>query len=307
MPYPYLYNSSDIEAMNRRDVLQWISEFEQPTTKNPTRSNRKLQNSIERLYEAFPYPTPTKIVTDEYSDITPEEVTQLTNADASKLTWDSLKPVINDILLTWGTVEVYKSYLPRILELFAIARDNRLFSTQVILGRVIKARWREWPKAEQMALEQYYRALWNDTLVKELQGNQWESSWEVFDTFDSISVILEEPVEFIAVWNSLLKTPQTALRLANNIFRIAPTLQGFPERFVQNWWPHQKSSQDIIDVRTKVLYQWVTSSPVRIAFEESFYHFSRIGHDEAADICSEAEQLSRCIPEGYNEFEEGQP
>ena len=66
---------------------------------------------------------------------------------------------------TLGTVQDFKHFLPRLLEL--VARDGEIGSTdvEVVLGKLRYAGWTRWPQDERVCLEQFLAALWRHGLA----------------------------------------------------------------------------------------------------------------------------------------------
>jgi hypothetical protein len=65
-------------------------------------------------------------------------------------------------MTTWGDVDQFKYFLPRILELLAPGLD---WGPEIILGKLDYAGWRSWSKGEQAAVENYCRSLWSHVLT----------------------------------------------------------------------------------------------------------------------------------------------
>jgi hypothetical protein len=126
-----------------------------------------LHEAIERLYKAFSkYPLP--------ADTNPCPCCHARDADARlrakrlhELAWKDMGEYADQALLSWGDVAVFKHFLPRIIELTAIAADEAWIQTdpEVIFSKFHHGEWRSWPKEEQDAIEVFLRVMWKDVLA----------------------------------------------------------------------------------------------------------------------------------------------
>jgi hypothetical protein len=83
-------------------------------------------------------------------------VRSLTPSDLARFGWKAMT--------TWGTVDDFKHFLPRVFEL-AIA-DDPSWELEVVFGKLAYGHWRDWPAGEQRAVEAFLWCLWEDTLAK---------------------------------------------------------------------------------------------------------------------------------------------
>lgn len=61
-------------------------------------------------------------------------------------------------MTTWGDVNDYKHYLPRIFELTATRK--LMVETFVTLGKLEYAKWKEWDEQEQLSIIEFLNAWW---------------------------------------------------------------------------------------------------------------------------------------------------
>lgn len=74
-----------------------------------------------------------------------------------QLSFDNLERYIWKAMTTWGDVEDFKHYLPRILEFLATLGDG--FKDVFIVGSKLEhACLKEWPENEQLAVNEFFRA-----------------------------------------------------------------------------------------------------------------------------------------------------
>jgi hypothetical protein len=78
--------------------------------------------------------------------VTPQDQQALAGGDLGRFSAKALT--------TWGAVEDFKHFLPRLLD----------FDLDRSLDKLAYADWRQWPLPEQRAVEEYLLALWEDRL-----------------------------------------------------------------------------------------------------------------------------------------------
>jgi hypothetical protein len=109
----------------------------------------------------------------------------------TELTCDDIRRYAFKAMTTWGTVEDFKHFLPRIFELAATSEDFPL-DLEVAVGKLSYGKWRSWPEREQSAIELFLNAWWENALSRPLSdstqclaGDVLCSLAQVFDDIDS--------------------------------------------------------------------------------------------------------------------------
>ncbi len=129
-----------------------------------TDAQAALHAAIEALYAAFArYPLRPRVegcpcCVDE------GDVERLHGRPLRALTADDLGNYAFSALYTWGTLDDFKHFLPRLLELVA-HEPEWWVDPEVVTGRLSYAGWRDWPEPERAAIEAYFGALWRFVLV----------------------------------------------------------------------------------------------------------------------------------------------
>jgi hypothetical protein len=121
---------------------------------------QEFRQSIEKLYETFSvYPfkstmegCPCCVSNSDKEKIHSKHLTQLDRDDLSRYAFKAMT--------TWGDVEDFKHYLPRIFEI--TATTNFIVDTFVVLGKLEYGKWRFWPQTEQMAIEKFLLEWWTN-------------------------------------------------------------------------------------------------------------------------------------------------
>lgn len=114
-----------------------------------------LSESIRQLYNCFlRYPLKAKIEGCPHCNLGNSE-SALHNKSLNDLTWDDLGVYPFKAMTTFGDVDDFKHFLPRILELLATDFFNAHYDTELILGKLNYGKWAEWPPEEQAAIRQF--------------------------------------------------------------------------------------------------------------------------------------------------------
>ncbi len=66
-------------------------------------------------------------------------------------------------MTTWGDVEDFKHFLPRLLELSATT--GLAYGYEVVLGKLEYAKWNEWEETEKDAIRAFLLAWWTESLT----------------------------------------------------------------------------------------------------------------------------------------------
>ena len=118
----------------------------------------EFEIATENLYKTFSkYPFKSSIegcpccVSDsDKSTLHSKSLRELEDEDLSRYAFKAIT--------TWGNVDDYKHYLPRIFEL--TAKRKLIVDTFVILGKLNYAKWKQWETGEQETINQFLKAWW---------------------------------------------------------------------------------------------------------------------------------------------------
>lgn len=117
-----------------------------------------LRAAIERLYATFAiYPLQAKIEGCPCC-VFPKDQERIRIRPLQELTGDDLLYYSGKAMTTWGNVEDFKHFLPRLLELLAF--EDYGYMPGILIGKLAFAHWRNWPEVEQAAVEAYFIAIW---------------------------------------------------------------------------------------------------------------------------------------------------
>lgn len=126
-----------------------------------TMQNGNLRLAIAQLYHVFQrYKVGQIIETDGYPiDSGPllGPLRRLTAADLERYRWKAMT--------TYGTVEQFKHFLPRLCELYAIDRESKNeWDCEMLGAKLNYGHWVKWPQKERDSVRVFLHAWWNAAL-----------------------------------------------------------------------------------------------------------------------------------------------
>lgn len=129
--------------------------------------------------------------------VTDEDLIALGAHPVRDLPPDLLDRYARKAMSTWGEVDDFKRFLPRILELSAV--QHHPTPPIIVLTKLWRADWRTWPAGEQRAVWQFLRGWWHDTLT------QWSgpgrSAWRLLGAFAAAETDLSP---YLSDWHHVL-------------------------------------------------------------------------------------------------------
>lgn len=117
---------------------------------------------VDQLYQAFSrYPRPDRL--NGCPCCTDEEASQaLIRVRLRDLPASALSHYAFKALSTWGVLDDFRYFLPRILELTRAGMVE--CDTEVILGKLGYADWMRWPDDEQAAVRRFVASFWGESI-----------------------------------------------------------------------------------------------------------------------------------------------
>ncbi len=134
----------------------------------------QLLAAIERVYAAFgDEPAPLKLKASPYKD-GPGMFRALKAAPLRELDDAAIGPYASSALLTVGSPDDYRHFLPRILELAVQGRVWTGYEPAIIAGRLSMCAWRTWPSERQGAVTAVFEAAFDaERDAEEGQAEDW--------------------------------------------------------------------------------------------------------------------------------------
>ncbi len=207
----------------------------------------ELKQSIEELYKvfsAYPFKSSMEGCPCCVSDTDKEAIHSKQLRDLSE---ENLSRYAFKAMTTWGDVDDFRHYLPRIFEL--CATTEFIVDTFVVLGKLSYGNWRNWPIAEQVAVEAFLFKWWENAI----------SFKTYFDSelFIEIYKLTKKLDELIRLWN---------LSLTNNSFH---NLLEFIEIHIHNLLNGFGVFKEMEKADRIILAEWVLNNKNQL--EDSFF------------------------------------
>jgi hypothetical protein len=174
---------------------------------------------------------------------------KVTHRALRELTQDDLGRYAGKAMTTWGTVDDFKHFLPRLFELTAAFRAP--YEEYVVLSKLDYGRWRTWPPAEVAAVERYLLTLWDVVLVSE--------AWHFHDYFEALASIYPDFEELLARWEASTNPKAWAL--------LGEEVYYHQEALLRDKYFHGFLVSPLLSQRFRV---WVSSQAVRDKLLEAF-------------------------------------
>lgn len=114
---------------------------------------------FSKLYDTFShYPKPGRVIGSPISVREGDDLPLLIKPLKS-LSIDDFGRYPFKAMSTWGTVEDFKYFLPRILELSFYSFN--LLNSDTFFNKILSAGWRDWSEDEKNVFKEYLLAMWN--------------------------------------------------------------------------------------------------------------------------------------------------
>jgi hypothetical protein len=113
-------------------------------------------------------------------------------------------------MTTWGCVDDFRHFLPRILDLAALGQLGVWLAT--VTGKLRYAEWRTWPVEEQQAIETYLMALWRRTLGRyAARFERAPGPYSAEDVLVALAAADDEMQPFLEEWDALARQTEAAV------------------------------------------------------------------------------------------------
>lgn len=237
-----------------------------------------FREAVERLYAVFRrYRLPAEIDPDpcfpSFCDDRPLRAAPLPELPAEAFDNYAWKAIT-----TWGTVDDFKHFLPRMLELIAIpmeeGRSQRL-DTLHVFTKIAYGHWNRWHCDEREAIAAYAQVLWRALLTRPYVWHGDVGRW-----LKDLSEIYDDLAPFLAAWEadaqSEVAVPWPARHLAETIIDLH---QPMSKDGTLNW--RQKPAQE------QQLILWLSSDVVATILETAFFRGADDSHAERLSLAVE--------------------
>lgn len=159
-----------------------------------TAAERALADAVAALYGVFSdYGRPT-MIQEAMGDIDENnDPYGLLSTPLRQLTAEQLGYYAGSALYTMGSVDDFKHYLPRLLELVPLG--GPLIDATMVLRKLPYAEWETWSASERRALDAYFETLW-DVSLSHLPGQGIDAG----DCLDGLVAVVDDFVPYVRRW-----------------------------------------------------------------------------------------------------------
>ena len=208
-----------------------------------------VTEELYKVFEKYPFKSnidgcPCCVSNSDKSNLHSKPLRELDNDDISRYAFKALT--------TWGDLNDFKHYLPRIFEL--LSKRELIVDVFVIIGKLEYGNWKKW---EEQEIE----------IIKKFLKSWWKYDINTNDYFDEeilieINRITEDLSSMLSDWNLNIET------------------QGFKNYvdFIENHYYELKVKNNtfkkLSDLELKTLINWIESNSVKL--EDAFFKFESI-------------------------------
>lgn len=154
-----------------------------------------LRQAIESLYEVFSQYRLRPHVEGCPCCFTDADHRQLHQRPLQQLTRDNLLKFALSALYTWGTLDDFRHFLPRLLDFAAELDHPWEVDAEILLSKLAYGEWQRWPEGEQLALRAFFMARWQATLAASAVD-----SGQVEDWLCAIAQAENDLTAYLAAW-----------------------------------------------------------------------------------------------------------
>jgi hypothetical protein len=223
-----------------------------------------LSSAIERLYEAFSTYKLGAHVSGCSHCVSEADETIIHSAPLRKLGPSELSRYAFKAMTTWGSVDDFRHFLPRLFELVSIDGGDGWIDPEVLFGKLSYGEWKSWPEVEQQAIIHFLKSMWRDLL------GRFPHQLKVNNCLCSIACTESEMSDYLNSWN-IAGSASAASHFADFLsYNLSNRRNGWKLR--NAWWgDHPQPSRAVT--------QWLLA-PARL--EEIDRAFFAFGMEDAA-------------------------
>lgn len=220
---------------------------------NSRQTEAAVREAIESLYSTFaPYALGVHVdgcpccVTDEMES-------QIRSTPLRELHPNELQDFGRKAMTTWGEVEDFKHFLPRLFEIQTFSLRS-LVDSEVLFGKLDYGDWQKWPDEEQASINRFLNAFWEYTLT--VDGKDWN----IKERLCAIACTGADLTPLLRYWESNL-SQKALMHLADLIYSNAHRLTEEARLGNAFWEEHDKQLKQVIT--------WLFAPATAEAFESA--------------------------------------
>lgn len=235
-----------------------------------TSRSARLQAATDHLYGVFaryPFPDEMQARSEYLSD---DVLAALRGAPLRELPSQALSRYACKGMTTWGNVDDFRYFLPRILDLISHDGGADWIDPEVPYGKLTDGGWMNWPAAERKAIDSFLEAQWADVL------GRFPHPFEVDSCLCCIGRVVDDLSPFLNAWDVAALLP-AAQHFAD--FIESNTIQNQGKR---KPWALRNAFWSERDAQAAQVEAWLLSPERGDALERAFYAFGDTDDEVAA-------------------------
>ncbi len=217
---------------------------------------QKLAEAVESLYDVFACYPLAQYVEGCPCCVSADDEEKLHRQPLRNLTADELSRYAFKAMTTWGAVEDFKHFLPRLFELVTAEESiTDEIDVEVLFGKLTYAKWQQWSLQEQKAIQDYLDALWRYLLSCPPESI----------TIDSFICAYGQAVDDLAPYLDTWANTRTVFAL-RHYFAFLDWNAGYLQRgkLGNDFWPdHKNQMRQMVD--------WATNPETETKMEQTLY------------------------------------
>jgi len=150
-----------------------------------------LENSIQNLYDVFQKYTIKGNLRERSCKccVSNDEIRELLLKPLKELLYDDIYHFMTSVVSTYGDIEDYKHFLPRILDLMGNS-DVNLIDDFLTFEKLNYSEWETWDDNEVAAIEKFIEELWYETLRSSKSiNNEIEMTFKLFHKYMGVEKV----------------------------------------------------------------------------------------------------------------------
>ena len=215
-----------------------------------------VSEAIDELYVVFSKYSVTHPIHGSPLCVTSEDQKRIASKPMRKLSPTDLDYFVFRAMSTWASVDEFKHFLPRILELYVFQfSDFQLVDGELIFSKLAQAQWQRWEEREQQNLEMFLFIWWRYLL----SNVPYHDTIEAFSFINGIRVAGFDVKPYLLEWERSLDRLTAIQHLIDLIdMNFAVSKAGF----------------GIVKDHSNSMLVWVTQPTVTEALEEAFFRYA---------------------------------
>jgi hypothetical protein len=233
---------------------------------------QRLKNSIEVLYNVFSkYKGNPNMEGSSNYDNLEEWNKELFSKELNELSAQDLLRFAGKVMTTWGRVDDYKHFLPRIFEL--TAELDPPYEVWIAFDKLNYGNWDKWEENERNAIYNYMLSLWDNLVTDDSE----KAEWFFIEYFSSIARFYPKFSDILNIWEH--KTGRAPTKHLTE-FILNEREKLFDKGYIDGLHKNYDAAKELID--------WLLAEQTIKRLQEAFYNFER---EEFAEKISWAENI----------------